>query len=366
MEHIELSIPGEVPYEIVLGQGILPFLGEELEALSVSGSLMVITDTEVGKRYLPTLKNALEKTGFQVSVVTVPSGEEAKSVQCAAEVWRAMADCKLSRDSYVLTLGGGVVGDLAGFCASTFMRGLQVVQIPTTLLSMVDSSVGGKTAINLDLGKNLVGSFWQPAMVYADISLLQSLPEREWACGCGEIVKSAVIDSPSFFDWLTSHSDGLQQRDPEVVQEAIKRCVTFKASVVTRDKNETAGVRECLNYGHTLAHAIEAFSGYGVYSHGHAVAQGMRFASRLAAGLGYCDFDFVCAQDELLDRFGLTEITLNGSSEELLALMKVDKKVRHGVLRFVLPFDYGVWEVQDLSDELVDQYLQAWLASQQH
>ena len=173
MERIELSIPGEVPYEIVLGQGILPFLGEELEALSVSGSLMVITDTEVGNRYLPTLENALEKTGFQVSVVTVPSGEEAKSVQCAAEVWRAMADCKLSRDSYVLALGGGVVGDLAGFCASTFMRGLQVVQIPTTLLSMVDSSVGGKTAINLDLGKNLVGSFWQPVMVYADISLFQ-------------------------------------------------------------------------------------------------------------------------------------------------------------------------------------------------
>ncbi len=175
MERIKLSIPGESSYDIVLGQGILPFLADELDQFDRSTSLMVISDVEVAKRYLPTLKNALDKAGFQVSVVKVPSGEQAKSLQCAAEVWHAMADCQLSRDSVVLALGGGVVGDLAGFCASTFMRGLRVIQIPTTLLAMVDSSVGGKTAINLDLGKNLVGSFWQPSLVYGDISLLQSL-----------------------------------------------------------------------------------------------------------------------------------------------------------------------------------------------
>ncbi len=364
MDRIELSIPGETPYEVVLGQGILPFLAEELLDLCPSSSLMVITDTEVAKRYLPTLKNALDKAGFQVSVVKVPSGEEAKSVTCAAEVWRAMADCKLSRDSVVLALGGGVVGDLAGFCASTFMRGLRVVQIPTTLLSMVDSSVGGKTALNLDLGKNLVGSFWQPSLVYADISLLQSLPDREWACGCGEVVKSAVIDSGDFAEWLILHAQEIQQRNPEVTQEAIKRCITFKARVVIQDKHETSGIRECLNYGHTLAHAIEAYAGYGTYSHGHAVAQGMRFASRLAAGLGLCDIGFVVSQDSLLDSFDLSEISLNASAQELLALMKVDKKVRHGVLRFVLPCGYGSWEVRELTDEVVLRYLEAWLVAQ--
>ncbi len=363
MERIELSIPGESSYDIVLGQGILPFLADELDQLDRSTSLMVISDVEVAKRYLSTLKNALDKAGFQVSVIKVPSGEQAKSLQCAAEVWHAMADCQLSRDSVVLALGGGVVGDLAGFCASTFMRGLRVIQIPTTLLAMVDSSVGGKTAINLDLGKNLVGSFWQPSLVYGDISLLQSLSQREWSCGCGEIVKSAVIDSSSFSTWLSSHAQEIQERDPDVVQEAIKRCITFKASVVMKDKDETSGIRECLNYGHTLAHAIEAYAGYGVYSHGHAVAQGMRFAARLSAGLGLCDLDFVYLQDDLLDRFSLPEITLDATAQELLSLMKVDKKVRQGTLRFVLPDGFGTWHIQELSDDVVMSYLEAWLAS---
>lgn len=363
MARIRIDIPDERTYDVVVGRGCLASLGDELLRLGVQSQVMIITDTEVAKRYAPIVKESLTQAGYRVSVVTIPSGEFAKSIACASELWNAMADCGLSRDSVVVALGGGVVGDLAGFTASTYMRGLQVIQVPTTLLSMVDSSVGGKTAINLDAGKNLVGTFCQPTLVCADIDVLQSLPDREWACGCGEIAKSAVIDSEDFFFWLSYHAEALKNRVPEVVQEAIERCITFKASVVVRDKAETAGIRECLNYGHTLAHAIEAHSGYGVYSHGAAVAEGMRFAARLSAGLGKAELSFITLQDQLLDVLDLTSIHLDATVEELLSLMKRDKKVRNGVLRFVLPQNCGAWEVFEVSDDTLSEYLCAWLAS---
>lgn len=364
MSRIEVAIPGEKSYDVVIGQGVLSSLGSELRNLGLSTHhALVVTDTEVSRRYLPQAKYSLEQASFRVDVITTPSGEEAKSIACISEVWQAMADCGLSRDSVVIALGGGVVGDLAGFSASTFMRGLPFVQVPTTLLSMVDSSVGGKTAINLSTGKNLVGSFYQPLFVCADVSLLQSLPDREWLCGCGEIAKTAVIDSVDFFNWLSDHADEMKARIPVVVEEAIERCIRFKSSVVIEDKHETSGVRECLNYGHTLAHVIETYAGYGVYSHGLAVAQGMRFAARLSAGLGKTDLDFVLQQDELLNQLGFPEISLNASAEELTEIMKHDKKVRQGKLRFVLPLLIGSWEVLELSDDVVSQYVSAWLAS---
>ena len=361
MTRIEIAIPGEQPYDLALGSDSLLRLGQEIKRLGIASQILIITDTEVSSRYLLQARAALEHEGYHASVVTIPSGEEAKSVACVAEVWHAMAECGLSRDSVMIALGGGVVGDLAGFAASTFMRGVRVIQVPTTLLSMVDSSVGGKTAINLDSGKNLVGTFFQPCLVCADVSVLQTLPDREWACGCGEIAKSAVIDSEEFFIWLADHARDLAHRTPDVVQETIERCIRFKADVVVRDKQETAGLRECLNYGHTLAHAIEAIAGYGVYAHGHAVAEGMRFAARLSAGLGCCDLDFVTAQDELLDALDLPLISLDASVADVMDSMKRDKKVRHGILRFVVPRGFGKWEVRELADEAVAPYVQAWL-----
>lgn len=364
MSRLEVSIPGEQSYDVLIGQGVLSSLGSELRNLCLSTNhVLIITDSEVSGRYLPQAKYSLEQASFQVDVITIPSGEEAKSLACISEVWQAMADCGLTRDSVVIALGGGVVGDLAGFSASTFMRGVPFVQVPTTLLSMVDSSVGGKTAINLPSGKNLVGSFYQPLFVCADVALLPSLPDREWLCGCGEIAKTAVIDSLDFFNWLSNHADEMKARIPVVVEEAIERCIRFKSSVVIADKHETSGIRECLNYGHTLAHAIETYAGYGVYSHGHAVAQGMRFAARLSAGLGKTDLDFVLQQDELLNQLGFPEISLDASVEELMKIMKHDKKVRLGNLRFVVPCAIGSWEVLEISDEVVSQYVSAWLAS---
>lgn len=363
MTRIIVDIPGEKPYDVQIASGLLSGLGETMRRFDTNPKAMIITDSEVASRYLPQVKASLEGASYTVSVITVPSGEEAKSVDCASEIWHAMVDCGLNRDSVVVALGGGVVGDLAGFTGSTFMRGLRIIQVPTTLLSMVDSSVGGKTAINLESGKNLVGTFCQPVLVSADVDVLSTLPEREWACGCGEIAKSAAIDSDEFFFWLVEHAADMAQRDPAVVKEAVQRCITFKAAVVARDKAETKGVRECLNYGHTLAHAIETEAGYGVYSHGHAVAQGMRFAARLAVAKLGAPMEFVEAQDALLDALGLPELELKADPERLLALMKGDKKVRSGKLRFVLPRDVGSWEVVELDDAFVLEYLSAWQRS---
>lgn len=360
MARIIVDIPGVAPYDVRVLPGALNRLGQDLQAFVPISKIVVITDTEVAPRYLDAVKKSLADASFSVTAITVPSGERAKSIDCAAEIWNALADQKLNRNSVVVALGGGVVGDLAGFTGSTYMRGLRIVQVPTTLLSMVDSSVGGKTAINLEAGKNLVGTFTQPTYVCADLDTLNTLPEREWACGCGEIAKSAVIDSDNFFFWLRDHAHDLAARDREVVSEAVCRCVAFKANVVVQDQQETLGVRECLNYGHTLAHAIEAEAGYGSYSHGHAVAQGMRFAARMAAGLLGTSMDFVEEQDALLDVLGLPEMDFKADPSHLLDLMLSDKKVRSNKLRFVLPRDVGVWSVEEIEPETVLAYLEAW------
>ncbi|MBQ9000780.1 MAG: 3-dehydroquinate synthase, partial [Eggerthellaceae bacterium] len=272
-----VQLPGERDYAVRIGGGVIATLGQnlrEVEGLARARDALVITDANVAPLYLAQVKASLSQAGFKVADIAVPAGEDTKSIEVAAEIWQAMAELAFGRDCLVVALGGGVVGDLAGFVASTYMRGVRVVQVPTTLLAMVDSSVGGKTAVNLPQGKNLVGTFYQPSFVCADTDTLATLPEREWRCGCAEVAKSAVIDSDDFFFWLSDHAAELAERGAEVAAEAVKRCIVFKAGVVARDKTESAGVRECLNYGHTLGHAIESVAGYGVFSHGAAVAEG--------------------------------------------------------------------------------------------
>lgn len=363
MAEVTVDIPNQKPYKVLISSGLLFSLGEELRKIDNNPRALIITDEQVSKRYLSPVKQSLEHARYNVSVITVPAGEQAKSLECAGEIWHAMVDCRLNRDSLVIALGGGVVGDLAGFTGSTFMRGLRIVQVPTTLLAMVDSSVGGKTAINLETGKNLVGTFCQPTAVFADTDSLLSLPEREWACGCAEIAKSAVIDSDDFFFWLVDNAQALRNRDGQIVEEAIRRSVSFKASVVIRDTEETKGIRECLNYGHTLAHAIETEAGYGTYSHGHAVAQGMRFAARLGVSVLNTPLEFVSAQDSLLDSLNLPQLSFKADANRLLEIMFSDKKVRSDKLRFVLPRDIGAWEVCELESDFVLEHLNAWQKS---
>lgn len=365
---VVVNLPGEQPYDVRIGEGVLARLGAHmraLPALETAERVLVVTDANVGPLYRDQAKAALAEAGFRVSDIAVPAGEEAKSIAVAAEIWEAMTGLGLGRDCAVVALGGGVVGDLAGFVASTYMRGVPVVQAPTTLLSMVDSSVGGKTGVNLAAGKNLVGTFKQPLYVCADTSTLATLDAREWACGCAEIAKAAVIDSDEFFFWLTDAADALAARDEAVVAEAIARSVVFKADVVAADKTESKGVRECLNYGHTLGHAVEALAGYGTFSHGAAVAEGMRFAARLGAALVGTPMALVESQDALLDALGLPALAWSAEPAAMLDAMKRDKKARLGQVRFVLPRDVGDWELAEVDDGTLLEHLGAWARSKE-
>lgn len=360
---VVVNIPGEESYNVRIGADVLAGLGsymKRIEAVAAAPRLLVITDSNVAPLYLAEAKASLKAAGYRVSDIVVPAGEESKSLEVAGEIWEAMAELKLGRDCAVVALGGGVVGDLAGFVASTYMRGVSVVQVPTTLLSMVDSSVGGKTGVNLSAGKNLVGTFKQPSYVCASTAALRTLPDREWRCGCAEIAKSAAIESDDFFFWMVENASALAARDEELAAEAIARSVVFKANVVAEDKTESRGVRECLNYGHTLGHAIEKLSGYGVFSHGAAVAEGMRFAARLGAALVDTPIDFVRAQDELLDELGLPALEWSADPADMLAAMKGDKKARAGVVRFALLRDVGDWTLVDVEDDILMEHLSAW------
>ncbi len=365
---VVVDIPGETPYDVRIGPGALARLGAHMRALpelARTERVLVVTDEEVAGLYRADAKAALSEAGFRVSDIVVPAGEGSKSIEVLGEIWEAMAGIGLGRDCAVAALGGGVVGDLAGFAAAAYMRGVPVVQVPTTLLSMVDSSVGGKTGVNLAAGKNLVGAFKQPAYVCADTATLSTLPEREWTCGCAEIAKSAVIDSDEFFFWLVDSAPSLAARDEAATAEAIARSVVFKADVVAADKTESKGVRECLNYGHTLGHAVETLAGYGAFSHGAAVAEGMRFAARLAVALVDAPLDLVQAQDDLLDALGLPALDWSAEPEDLLDAMKRDKKARGGQIRFVLPRDVGDWELADVDDGTILEHLAAWRRSKE-
>ncbi len=362
---IVIGIPGEQDYDVRIGDGILSGLGaycKKIDGIKDAPSVLVISDANVAPLYLDAAKSSLQDAGYRVSDIVVPAGEDAKSLEVIDEVWEGMAALKLTRDSFVVALGGGVVGDLAGFAASTYMRGIDVVQVPTTLLAMVDSSVGGKTAVNLSAGKNLVGTFKQPAYVCASIDTLSTLDDREWRCGCAEIAKSAAIDSNDFFFWMMENAQALSVRASDVVKSAIERSVVFKANVVSQDKTESRGVRECLNYGHTLAHAIELLAGYGKFSHGAAVAEGMRFANFLGARLVGTDGDFALAMSELLDTLGLESLDWYATPEDIVEAMRTDKKARGGNMRFVLVKDVADWCICEVPDDEVKSALRDYFA----
>lgn len=360
---VVVNIPGEHPYDVRIGEGVLPTLGDyckRLPDVASAPQLLVISDSNVAPLYLDEAKRSLEAANFRVADIVVPAGEGSKSVEVAGEIWEAMAQLDITRDCAVVALGGGVVGDIGGFVASTYMRGIPVVQVPTTLLAMVDSSVGGKTGVNLSAGKNLVGTFKQPSYVCASINALETLPHREWTCGCAEIAKSAAISGDDFFFWLYEHATALANRQADVVSEAIARSVVFKADVVAQDKTESKGVRECLNYGHTLAHAVETLSGYGTYSHGAAVAEGMRFAAILAERLVGASRELVEAQATLLDSLNLPPLDWRASSADILQAMKRDKKARAGKVRFVLLCDVGDWQLMEVEDAVILEALNEW------
>ena len=341
-------------YDIQIGSGVLAALPEFLSARSRGDHAAIITDATVDELYADAAGDRLVEAGWEVDVLVVDPGETTKCTEVADDLWNALLAEGADRQTLVVAVGGGVVGDLAGFVAATFARGLDFFQVPTTLLAQVDSSVGGKVGVNLPGAKNMVGAFWQPRGVLVDVDVLQSLPPREFRAGLAEVVKYGVILDADFFAYLEEHVDPINAIDSAALTHIVHRCCRLKADVVEQDEREITGLRACLNYGHTFAHAFEALSQYEAMLHGEAVAAGMRCAARLAAHLGRVDAAFVNRQDALLDRLGLLVEPPDLEPQELLRVMYRDKKVAAGRLRFILPDRLGhVDLVGDVPDQAV-------------
>jgi 3-dehydroquinate synthase len=350
------------PYDVLVGPDALLEVGQRVADVSQAKKLALVSDGNVAELFGARVGASLVTAGFDVFPLSVAPGEASKSWQVAGELLQAFAHVGLGRRDLVVALGGGVVGDLAGFAAATYLRGVDFVQLPTSLLAQVDSSVGGKTGVDLPEGKNLVGAFKQPRLVVADTEILRSLPDVEWASGLAEVAKSAVIAGEGFLGWLEANAAGLRVRENHVTTDAVVRCVRFKAGVVSSDEREE-GARECLNYGHTLGHAIEKVAGYGVLPHGLAVAEGMRFAARLSVEAAHGGLDFVQRQDRLLDGMLLPPMRESFDPSELLEAMHSDKKARNGRVRFVLADGPGLWRCETVPDTMIMEHLTAWSES---
>ncbi len=323
------------PYPIHIGpdllrqpQWILPHLAQP--------EVVIVTNTTVGPLYLPTLQHTLNQAGVRTLAITLPDGEAHKTRAALNQIHDDMLAHRCERKTTVIALGGGVIGDVAGFAAATFLRGVPLIQIPTTLLSQVDSSVGGKTGINHPLGKNLLGAFYQPCLVLADTRTLDTLPVREYRSGVAEIIKYGLIRDLPFLHWLDQHLEALMARHPETLAEAIERSCSNKAEVVAQDEFETQGARALLNLGHTFGHAIETGAGYGVWLHGEAVAAGTLLAADLSQRLGWITASDLAQVECLMQRAELPTLAPNLGSARYLELMASDKKVAAGAIRYVL------------------------------
>ena len=338
----ELTVAlGARSYPIEIGTGLLEQCGERLAPLVKGRQAAVVTDSNVGPLYSAIVQHSLEQQGFAVTVVTIPAGESSKSWQQAEQILTVLLEHRFHRDACVIALGGGVVGDLAGFVASVYQRGIAFVQIPTSLLAQVDSSVGGKVAVNHALGKNMIGSFYQPRLVLVDLNTLQTLEQRHWQNGLAEVVKYGVIYDAEFFRFLQQNAASVLQRDLAAAAEVIANCCRLKAEVVALDETE-GGVRAKLNYGHTIGHGLELAGHYKGYLHGEAVAVGMVLAARYAAQKGMCGAEVETAVAALLQQFHLpTKADSSLSLQEVLDGMMLDKKVQDGQLVFILPEALG-------------------------
>jgi 3-dehydroquinate synthase len=348
-------------YSIFIGRDLLARLGAECSRLALGKRCAVISDRNVARLYGKTALKSLAAAGFDPVAITVPSGETAKSLASVHTCYDQLAEHRLERKSFVVALGGGVVGDLAGFVAATYLRGVPFVQVPTTLLAQVDSSVGGKVGVNLKAGKNLVGAFYQPVAVLCDLATLDSLPLREFRSGLAEVIKYGIICDAGLFRRLERQLPSLFARDHQTLTAVVARCCAIKAEVVGQDETES-GLRAILNFGHTIGHALEAISGYGQYLHGEAISIGQISAAHLSrAVLGLAAGDVARIQ-ELFSRAGLpTALCLSRADKtKLQNAMRLDKKVSGGEVKFVLAKRIG--EVQfgcSVPGPLIQQALQA-------
>jgi shikimate kinase / 3-dehydroquinate synthase len=341
-------------YPVFVGYGLLDQLGERMRETGLCGTAIIISDENVLPIYGPEVEEVLSCSGFAVNSLAVPAGEETKSIDYADRIFDALVEHRVERDDVIVALGGGVVGDLAGFVAATFLRGISWVQVPTSLVAMVDASIGGKVGINHPEGKNLIGAFHQPKLVMADCQTLATLPERELVSGWAEVVKHGLILDEELLVFLEANADRLVELEPEAVTQAIARSAAIKAGVVSEDERERAGRRIILNYGHTIGHGLEAATGYERFLHGEAVSIGMMGAAKLSARLGLLSSEVVNRQRGSLQRLGLpVSLAPAGSAAqgkrgerqvslaEVARAMELDKKTRDRAIRWVLLRDIG-------------------------
>jgi len=351
---------GPASHDAHVGAGILDRLGELAKAAGLKpGACAVVTDASVEKLYAARLNDALRKSGFAPVVISVAPGEASKSLPTLELVYDRMTEIGLDRSSAVFALGGGVVGDLAGFAAATFLRGVAIVQVPTTVVAQVDSALGGKTAINHRHAKNLIGAFHQPRLIVADVATLATLPDREFREGLAEVIKyGAIMDAPMIVD-LERDLDAILARRPDLLEQVVARSLSHKAAVVGADERE-GGLRKTLNFGHTIGHAIEASAGYGSYFHGEAVAIGMVAAARLSSRYAGFSADEASRLQRLIERAGLpTALPAGWHSDDFLRALGLDKKrAAAGVVEFVLLDRLGHSLTKSLSiDDIVSPLL---------
>ncbi|GLS15738.1 3-dehydroquinate synthase [Hydrogenophaga electricum] len=352
---------GARSYDIRIGQGLLALAGS-YDALPRAASALIVTNTTVAPLYAETLRRAISPLYTQVLTVTLPDGETHKTWETLNLIFDALLAHGCDRKTVLYALGGGVVGDMTGFAAASYMRGVPFVQVPTTLLAQVDSSVGGKTAINHPLGKNMIGAFYQPERVICDLDVLATLPPRELSAGMAEVIKYGPIADMVFLDWIEQHLPALMAREPVALAHAVRRSCEIKADVVGQDERES-GLRAILNFGHTFGHAIEAGLGYGEWLHGEAVGCGMVMAARLSQAVGLVDAAFVDRLIGIIARAGLPTVApvLDpvDNAGRYLALMRLDKKAEAGAIRFVLIDGPGRAVMRAVPDELVVQVIKA-------
>ncbi len=338
----KIHVPlGDRRYDIHIGRDILPLVGDCLRAAGIRGAIGLVTDTTVAPLYAERVRAVIENVGYRCVDHVMPAGESSKQLARIEEICGAMLAGGLDRASALVALGGGVVGDVAGFAAACFMRGIPYVQVPTTVVAQVDSSVGGKTAVDHALGKNAIGAFHQPLGVIIDMELLRTLPARELRAGCAEIIKHGVIADAELFAYMETHASAIVAGDLDALEYPIARSCEIKSEVVVEDEHEH-GRRAILNYGHTFGHALETVSNYALFLHGEAVALGMIAAGVLARNLGVVDNAFTERQHACIEAYGLPTKWPAIPVDAALAAMKKDKKARAGTLTFIVPERLGV------------------------
>jgi len=348
MKEIRMDL-GDRSYPILLDKGII---GELKNYVTKYEKIILVSNTKVGALYSEKVLDILENTGKNISYFEISDGEEHKSIESAFGIYDFMVENDFDRSSLIISLGGGVITDLGGYVAATYMRGIDFIQIPTSLLSQVDASIGGKVAVNHPKAKNLIGAFYQPKLVLIDVDFLKTLPEKEFKAGMGEIIKHSFLKDDDYYDYLVENAQAVKDLQPEEIIEVIKRSCVIKKNIVEEDEKEK-GIRAIVNLGHTYAHALETATEYKGYSHGEAVAKGIIYEILLSQKLGYVEKEFLDRGKIIFDKYEIDCEPVKIEIERLIALMKKDKKNTGGKIKFVLPTGKGDVSVEDVSEDII-------------